>query len=316
MNILITGATGFVGQHTTRELSSRGHHVFALVRQTSQIDFLRELGVTLVFGDLSQKTKLGLPRLDSVIHLAGLIKAKKTSEFYRVNVDGTRHLAENLQGQNLKSFVHVSSIAARGPNKSLTDFTSPGPTSHYGRSKLESENVVQNNLNPKITTIVRPPLIYGPEDHATLILFKLFEKRFFPLIGTGEQYFSFLFVKDLAKILADVAEHPLQTTISPEDGAQGHTWKDVVTIAQTIYQNKIWTPHLPLWTAKMMARAFDFFGKCFGFVSVFGKDKFEDAKQPFWTCSNEGLPEDQKPKTQLKDGFKLTKEWYETQGWI
>ena len=316
MNILLTGATGFVGKHTTRELVHRGHQVFALVRQTSQVDFLKELDATLVFGDLSQKTKLGLPKLDAVIHLAGLIKAKTISDFYQVNVEGTRHLVESLAQQNLKSFVHVSSMAARGPNQSRRDFTSLGPTSHYGRSKLESEKMVQNHFDPKIVTTIRPPVIYGPEDRATLILFKLFKKRFFPLIGSGDQYLSFLFVKDLAKILVDVVEHPLQKTVSPEDGAQGYTWKEVVQIAETIYQNKILTPHLPLWSVKIIAQASEFFGKVFGFLPVFNKDKFQDAKQPFWTCSNDGFQENQRPKTQLKDGLKLTKEWYETQGWV
>ena len=72
MNILITGATGFIGKHLTAALSEI-HSVRCLVRKTSDVKELRDLNVDLVYGDLLEKNSLApaLDGIDLVFHLAG-----------------------------------------------------------------------------------------------------------------------------------------------------------------------------------------------------------------------------------------------------
>src|SRR5690242_14454268 len=110
---VITGGTGFIGAHLLETLAATGEHVRALVRRKSDLP----AGVEPVSCDLAQPQGLenALRGADTVIHLAGVTKALRAADYYTGNITATENLARAAIGLGVR-FVHVSSLAAVGPN--------------------------------------------------------------------------------------------------------------------------------------------------------------------------------------------------------
>lgn len=322
MNVLITGASGFVGRYTVKELVRRGHNVFALVRRTSAQRLLGVLGATALLGDLDKlPSHRKLPaHLDAVIHLAGVIKTRFSREFYRVNTQGTQELLRWLPKMVLQRFVHVSSISARGPNHDENDFEGQGPVSHYGKSKLKSEAILRQQLDAEQSVIVRPPVIYGPGDQATLPLFRLFQKGFFLSAAGAEQRLSFVHVEDVARLLAALVDSPLshKSLIYPEDSSGGYTSSQIAQIAGQAFERPVQIKCLPQTLVGTLALANTLAGAALGFAPMFCWDKFLEMKQKFWICRNEDIFEklDLPEPITLSQGLSQTRQWYAENGWI
>src|SRR5262245_14326083 len=111
MNLFLTGASGFLGSHTAEELIHRGHSLTALVRKTSQTNFLKSLPLKLVEGALPEVRSLEtiFEETDAVIHIAGLIKARSEAEFFKANAIGTQSLVDQVLAAKKKPklFIYV-----------------------------------------------------------------------------------------------------------------------------------------------------------------------------------------------------------------
>src|SRR5436305_1916990 len=160
--VLVTGARGFIGGHLVKRLAGCGMRVRCLARRQSGG---APAEVETVVGDY--ETGVGLREAvdgaDIVIHLAGVTKALRRSDYYRGNVQAAESLAR-VSGA-VARFVHVSSLAAVGPSpegQDVTEATQPQPVSEYGRSKLAGEQAVRGLLPAAV--VVRPPVVYGPRD--------------------------------------------------------------------------------------------------------------------------------------------------------
>ena len=322
MKILLTGATGFIGSHVARELVGRRHEVYALVRSPARGKFLKEMKAHLVIGSLEELDRPGvvLPEVDGVIHNAGVIRAIKNDEFYRVNFEGTRNLVNALKGQRLKNFVFVSSISARGPNRRRQDPQGTGPVSHYGKSKLEAENFLLSSRDKFPVTIVRPPIVYGPGDPETLRLFKMFRRGFLAHFPKGIQRVSFIFVNDLARLLAAAVETGDAGfgPYHPDDGKGGYSWDEVVEIAAGVFNRQVRKLNLSLWVAKACALASEAGGRIFGYAPFLTREKYKELLCPDWTCGDPQIVEKFRLDsfTNLQSGFLKAREWYEKEGWL
>src|SRR3954471_24276507 len=128
MNYFVTGATGFIGRHLVEELLKREGTIYALVREGSR-GRLEELGEKLgagdrlvaLVGDLS-KEALGVEdfdeKVDHFFHLAAIYDMAASEEDMMVaNVEGTRHVVEFVNSQDIGRFHHTSSIAVAGTFK-------------------------------------------------------------------------------------------------------------------------------------------------------------------------------------------------------
>src|SRR5688500_834283 len=94
-NVLVTGASGFIGSHLAESLVHQGDRVRCLVRRSSPITRLQAIDVELVFGDVTDYAALqrGVQGMDVVYHVAGLTRAIRKSDLWEVNERGTANVA-------------------------------------------------------------------------------------------------------------------------------------------------------------------------------------------------------------------------------
>ncbi|WP_309573084.1 complex I NDUFA9 subunit family protein [Deinococcus sp.] len=191
MNVLVTGASGFVGSVICTELTARGHTVWAGSR-----DGNGPTGTTGVKLDVtdpgSVQRAVGQADPDAVVHLVGIIVAKGEQTFERVHVQGTRNvLAAVPRGAR---YVHMSALGA-----------DPQSASGYSASKGRAEELVRSSgLN---WTIFRPSLIFGPgDDFFGRVLRDLVSLGpIVPQIGDGSFPFRPVSVQDVAAAFVGAA---------------------------------------------------------------------------------------------------------------
>src|SRR5262249_14508666 len=105
---------------------------------------------------------------DALLHSAALIHVRRTSDWYRVNTEGTLALAQSAKESGVRRFVFVSSNAAGGRaddnSHLLKESDPPRPLSHYGRSKWLAEQGLLEMHKPGSfdVCILRPSMFYGP----------------------------------------------------------------------------------------------------------------------------------------------------------
>jgi nucleoside-diphosphate-sugar epimerase len=169
-NILVTGASGFIGRALITELLENGHTVFGLVRKNIS-SFNSQFYTNILIEDISKPIhyKQNI-KIDIIYHLAAKTHSvsKKYNKFYDVNVLGLKNILDLSNRLNIKNIIMLSSIKVNGEgfvnNKNFYSATSnENPLDHYGRSKLKAENLLKeyskiNNIN---FIILRPPLVYG-----------------------------------------------------------------------------------------------------------------------------------------------------------
>lgn len=166
----ITGATGFVGKHLLHALCGEDNRLLCLTRQDIP-DSPKDKSILWVKGDLldGDSYKGVLSETDCVIHLAGLISARRKEQYRKINVAGTESLLEACRdvGAPIKRFIHMSSIAAQGPNHDgnpLRETDVCSPQSEYGKSKYQAERVAGRYSQFFPVVILRPSFVYGPGD--------------------------------------------------------------------------------------------------------------------------------------------------------
>jgi nucleoside-diphosphate-sugar epimerase len=164
-NILVTGASGFIGRAVVAALAQDGHKVRAAVRRP-QLAFPAGVEVAQ-HPDLAEAFDWRplLTGIDQVVHLVGIAHSRGVNPAMhdRVNREATARLAVAAAQAGIRHFILVSSIRAQcGPaaDHALTERDPPAPIDAYGRSKLAAEEAVRASGVP--FTILRPVALYGP----------------------------------------------------------------------------------------------------------------------------------------------------------
>ena len=232
MRILVTGATGFIGQHLVERLIKEKHTIYAVVRRKPNDYLVKKFqgkGVTIIFSDVKRLNKINLPtKIDWIFHLAALVDVTNQYSYkslYKENVLPTQFLIRKYQGK-IKHFVYLSSMAAMGIrncNQAVNENTKCIPDSNYGKSKLETEKLLNKMFQKEAfpATIIRPPTVYGPGEHHNFIkLAKAIKQKKFWIIGTGENCLSWCYVDNLveAMLLVVKSDKAIGETYLVDDG--------------------------------------------------------------------------------------------------
>ena len=169
-NILVSGASGFIGLMLIKELLESGHNVFGLVRRNVNY-FNNKNYKNIIIEDISKNINFNKNiRIDYFYHLAAKThdKTNKDDEYYRVNVLGLKNILSYVTKLKIKKIIMLSSIKVNGEGFSTNDevYSSRSklnPKDGYGRSKLEAENSLKEFCNKSDINyvILRPPLVYG-----------------------------------------------------------------------------------------------------------------------------------------------------------
>ena len=181
MNILVTGATGFIGSHLCRALVEQGHHVRALHRPTSSLALLEDLPVELVQGDLFEPDSLTLAARDIevVYHCGGRVGSwTDAEEMGASHFSGTKNILSAAQQCGVRRFIHTSSVAALGIPEYAADSNETLPImdeSHswnytaeewpYGYAKHRAEEEVRSAAVDGLEAIIlNPASVFGAGD--------------------------------------------------------------------------------------------------------------------------------------------------------
>jgi len=209
MRIFITGGTGFIGGYLVTRLLSDGHEPVVLARSPEAVAKVRELGAEPVEGGLTvpgpwQKAVADCER---VVHCAA--KADdwgRRSEFWNVNVEGTRNVVEAAMG-NVDQFVHVSSIAAHRGSGTRDESTPAVRGGHpYCDTKAAAEEVIDESVGRGLNAqLARVANVYGPKDpHVLPRILDQVSKGSFVVVGDGNQPSNLIYVDDVVGALVAI----------------------------------------------------------------------------------------------------------------
>lgn len=225
-NILITGATGFIGVELVRELSRAGHRPRALIRRPHRAALLNAFDVEPVQGDLLVDSTLrrAVEGVDTVFHLGGRASFESYDRLKPTVTDATIRLAEVAADAGVRHFVFASSLFVYRDQAEPIDGSTPiDPVMGYGRAKLEAERGLSEIAAHSDMTVasLRLPHVYGPQS----ILFRQIRSGLAIFPGGMANRCGQLHVIDAARVLAMVGEQRW-------DGASAVADSTVVTWAE------------------------------------------------------------------------------------
>lgn len=325
--ILITGASGFIGSALIEEGLKRGYEMVAGIRSTSSRKYLADERIKFFELDFTDQKKLEQQlikhgRFDYIIHNAGITRAKKIQDYFTVNAQYTKHLADALISSNNvpDKFIYMSSLAAVGPGTTqepISHTDVPRPVTSYGKSKLESENYLRS-LKDFPYIIIRPTAVYGPRDKDIYILLKMLNSNFEAYIGFGKQVLSFVFVKDLAHAIFLTLESPhKQKEYFVSDGLI-YDSRTFNSIAKKYLKKKTISITIPTAVLQPIAYTAEAIAALFGNIAVLSRERVKEFGARNWSVDTNPLQTETgfKAEHDLESGLKETIAWYKAHGWL
>ncbi len=325
MKIALTGGTGFIGSNLAEALSSGGHELTCLVRPTSDLRWLRGLGVRVVTGELDDPDSLGdfIRDADAVVHTSGAKFAPSLAQFVRGNLGQTRNLYEAADRTRSRPqrFLYISSISAAGPSPgptALTEDVAPHPITPYGVSKNRAEEYIRSRGDDTPFTIIRPPVVYGPRDKDLLLYFQLVQRHLRLIMGRSQR-FDMVYVRNLALGIRLALENDRarnQTYFLADEAP--YTWESFtghVREAVGAFAVSIRPPlSLTLLAANLAARV----ARATGVPFKLERNKVREFAQPYWLISSQKARDHLRyePPYDAPRTIRETVEWYRSQGWL
>lgn len=267
MRVLVTGASGFIGQALCKALVKSSHSVRRAVRAGTSNDkngYLHtsgravdlvvtenhEVAETIAIGSIGPETNWAdaLTGVETVVHLAARVHVLKErarnplAEFHLVNVAGTERLARMAASAGVRRLVYVSSIKVNGERTHESPFRendTPEPQDAYGLSKWEAEQALlkiaaETGLE---VVIVRPPLVYGPGVGGNFLRMMNWINRGIPLpLGSIRNSRSLIYLGNLVDALVTCVTHPRAAgmTFLVSDGEDVSTPELIRRLAQVM----------------------------------------------------------------------------------
>ena len=260
--VLVTGGTGFLGQHMVSTLVECGLHVRVLVRpgknkpSSRPVRFLEKLGVELLWGEITDARAVNeaVRGVSQVFHLAGRLYMLgfTPAEYERLHVDGTRTLLEACtRVKSIRSIIHCSSTGVLGPTGvfPLAEDAPPNPSNIYEQTKAAGELIALSYAAQHAlpVTVTRPALAYGPGDLHLLSWFRSIQNGLYRVVGSGENMLHPIYIEDVIDGMLRCANHPYAAgQIYHLVGQQHVTLRDMASAIARALQRRIHQPSLPV----------------------------------------------------------------------
>ena len=323
--ILITGASGFIGSFLVEEAIKQNYKVYAGIRNTSKLTYLKDNRIQFFKADLADKeaiksnlTKFG--KFDFIIHNAGVTKSCNKRDFIKVNYQYTRNLIEALYETTTipQKFILISSLAAFGPGdektlKPINHTDTPHPVSYYGKSKLKTEMYIKSLIGfPNL--IFRPTGVYGPREKDYYVMYKSIKSGIETYINTSDQHISFIYIKDLSRLIIDSLSSNITGKSYFVSDLDKYTASEFNQLIKMKLNKKTIAFTFPGFLVRMLAFINEklsclFFGK----TPTLNTEKYKEISKRNWLCDSSALVKDFnfRPEYNLWKGLDETIKWYE-----
>ena len=196
--VLITGASGFIGRHAQAHLLDAGFSVRVLLRSETSFENDCHSKLKKYYGNLTDAGSLrkACEGVDYVVHLAGIahVNEAKKDYLHKINVNGTKLLINAAIASKVKKFVLISSSLA------VESMGDPDSSTAYGATKLMAEKLIMDeHIKGNILGVVlRPANVYGVGMRGNIaLLIRLISRGLVPKLPTLENRVSMLGVNDL-----------------------------------------------------------------------------------------------------------------------
>lgn len=264
MKICITGGSGFIGSWFCQEYARRGVEVVIidLVEPAADLPHAR-----YVQGDIRdiEAVQDALSGCDAVLHLAAAHHDFGITEptFFAVNKEGASVLCQGMDEAGIRRICFFSTVAVYGTaSPPLTEETHPEPVSHYGRSKLAGEKVLEAwtlSGDDRRCLVIRPTVTFGPHNFANMYsLIRQIDRKQFFQAGDATNIKSLSYIENIM-----AASLWLWERIGDDDAFAIYNWvekpdMDSAQISRTVADalGKSYR-RIPLFIALAMAKPFD-----------------------------------------------------------
>ena len=252
LKVTVFGGTGFLGRHLIKYLCDNDFIIKVPTRNLAKGYFLQPLGdvgqINLIKFGLSNNKGLKdlIKDSDIIINLIGVLFEKKKNDFIEVHYNFVKRLVDNIK-INKKKFIQISALGINKYKSSL-----------YSESKFNADKYIQKNLEN--FSIIRPSLIFGPEDNffnkfAKISLFS----PFLPLIMGGKTKFQPVYVEDVCKGIIEILKKNISNKIFEFGGPDIFSFKELLQILLKINNRKRLLINIPKNIAILMAKFFQIF---------------------------------------------------------
>jgi nucleoside-diphosphate-sugar epimerase len=305
------------------QLLSEGHCVSCLVLPGQKYKPIPK--VRYFEGDLRDPRSLEafLQGTQTIIHLAGLTRAKTEREFNEINAEGTECLVRTARrvSPEFSHIIAMSSLAAVGPASDASGLSENAPLrpiSSYGRSKAKLEECLQKFEKEVSWTIIRAPGVYGPYDRDFLQYFKLVDKGWRLVMGK-RSVISVLFVKNLVSAIVACLDSPAshnQVFFISDDGC--YDWDQIGGMMESSLGKKSFRVAIPFWLLRGIFALSEFARPILRTPPLITQDKLTELSQEYWVVCNKKANDllGYRPPYSTEAAFKETVDWYRANGWI
>jgi nucleoside-diphosphate-sugar epimerase len=273
VKVFVTGATGFAGSHLTVRLLERGYQVVGLdIKKGNHFDKLQEKGAQLHIGSVTDPELVDhlTAGCDRVFHLAAAFRKVNLpkSNYWDVNVNGTRHVLTAAKKHRVPRVLHCSTCGVHGNVTSIpaAEDAPIAPADWYQETKWQGELVCREFTEEGLwITTVRPTAIYGPGDpqRFAMLFRRIATGRFF-MIGTGDTHYHPVYVSNLVDAMEQMIE---------ADVARGKAYligdessiaiKNLINEIAKVLSKNVRLIHIPYWPAYLAAVACEIIYKPF-----------------------------------------------------
>ena len=286
MNILITGASGFISTYLIHELTNK-HNCFGIdLRNSKNTKFLLDVRKEIKSSEFPKK-------IDLIINLAAIHKepGHQPNEYFDTNILGAENVTEFAEKVKCNHIIFTSSISPYGIEDKLKDeSTVPCPNTPYGSSKLVAEKIhiawQNRDLKKRILTIVRPGVVFGKgEDGNMSRLVKLIHKNFFFYMGNKDTRKAGIYVKELVNQILWVHNKQVKNKLPKITLFNATMWpnpsiSDYVNTVKKVSGIKRIVPSVPYWFLMCFGFIFEFLFKALGKQNPFSPVRLRKLIRP------------------------------------